>query len=139
MRAIVVPVLALALLGAGEPPQSALDNPAYTEPAEKWDSLEEVMARRGVLPPPPMTDDAESCSDTIHEAREASGQAPLLEREPASPDKPHAIYAVDRRQDGCSVMVMMGDPDDIRPLPLPAESPQQVIPADAAPDAEDAR
>ncbi len=60
---------------------------------------------------------SEECRDRITRAREAFGKPPMLEREPASPDKPHLIYAVDRRQDGCSVMVMKGDPDDIRQLP----------------------
>ena len=74
--------------------------------------------------------DADECTDRITEAREDAG-LPLLRREPASPDKPLAIYAVDRRQDGCSAMVMMGNPDDIRPLPLPSETRASVIPARA--------
>lgn len=61
------------------------------------------------------------CRDRITKARELLGQPPLLDREPASPANPHMIYAVDRRQDGCSVMVMKGNPSDIRQLPLPME------------------
>jgi len=34
------------------------------------------------------------------------------------------IWAIDRREDGCSVMVVKGDPEDIRPTPdLPENAP----------------
>ncbi|MEM1050861.1 MAG: hypothetical protein AAGI28_02085 [Pseudomonadota bacterium] len=67
----------------------------------------------------------DDCLDRITQARELSGQELLLERQPASPEKPYAIYAVHREQDGCSVMVMMGNRNDIRALPLAAaEGPQ---------------
>jgi len=72
----------------------------------------------------------DECRDRITHAREASGQSPVLEREPASPDRPYAIYAVHREQDGCSVMVMMGNREDIRPLPTPMEEPLTIIPAE---------
>jgi len=75
------------------------------------------------------TRQAEECRNRITHAREASGQTPLLEREPASPERPYAIYAVHREQDGCSVMVMMGDSDDIRPLPSAAPDGAQHLPA----------
>ncbi|MEM6475615.1 MAG: hypothetical protein AAF687_05555 [Pseudomonadota bacterium] len=74
--------------------------------------------------------DFHTCRDRISKVREEAGQTPLLNREPASPDKPLAIYAVDRRVDGCNVMVMKGDPSDIRPLPKPAEGPMRLMPAD---------
>ena len=44
---------------------------------------------------------------------------PGIERETASPDEPLFIAAVDKRIDGCSVMVMRGNLADIRPLPAP--------------------
>lgn len=137
MRILFVPVFALLFVGAGEPPQQALDNPAYSSPPERWSTVEDATrdatfeTSEGVGVGEPA-----ECTDTITEAREATGQPPLLEREPASPDRPHAIYAVDRRQDGCSVMVMMGDREDIRPLPLPSEQPMRVIPAEAQADGE---
>ena len=130
MRLLIVPVFAVALTGAGEPPVTSLDNPAYTYPPERWETLEDAMeaAREaGIVVPQGVRigdPDEAGCRDRIHDAREASGQPPLpdpdqgeldtlpaqplLERQPASPDRPQAIYAVDRRQDGCSVMVMMG-------------------------------
>ena len=131
MRVLVFPAFAVVLIGAGEPPYSALDNPAYTTPPEASETLREATGRD---PEQPQINDAElqACRDRITEAREASGQPPLLQREPASPDKPLAIYAVDRTQDGCSVMVMMGDREDIRPLPTPSEGPLlQQIPANS--------
>ncbi len=60
-------------------------------------------------------DDAQ-CRDRIHMVREERG-LPKLERETADPDKPVMIWAVDRREHGCAVMVVKGNPDDIRPLP----------------------
>ena len=51
-------------------------------------------------------------------------------REPASPEKPLAIYAVDRREDGCAVMVMMGNTDDVRPLPRISEGQALLLPAE---------
>lgn len=114
---------------------SALDNPAYSQPARPWTSIKDAQQQtvldrfEGVRI---ASADQQSCQDRISKARELLGKSLLLEREPASPEKPHLIYAVDRRQDGCSVMVMKGDPDDIRPLPLPAKGPFLMIPAEGA-------
>ncbi|MEM6908802.1 MAG: hypothetical protein AAF494_08985 [Pseudomonadota bacterium] len=55
---------------------------------------------------------------------------PLLRRGPAAPERPLAIYAVDRREDGCSVMVVMGNPDDVRPLPALEAEDHRLMPAD---------
>ena len=132
MRSILVSASALVLLGAGQPPQSALDNPDYTTPPERWQTVDDAFAQSPMADPQADVLDPEACRDRITEARDATGQPPLLQREPASPDKPHAIYAVDRQQDGCSVMVMMGDRDDIRPLPDAPEGPVRLMPAEAA-------
>lgn len=131
MRVIAVSVLPFILVAASEPapvalPVPALDNPTYTTPPERWETIEEAVARVGDEEAPSPAE----CSDRISQARDETGQPPLLEREPASPEKPHAIYAVDRKQDGCSVMVMMGNREDIRPLPGPMEGPLQMIPAE---------
>jgi len=161
MRILIVPAFATALIGASDPPATSLDNPAYSDPPERWETLEDAVeaAREAglVVPEGVRLGDPEDfeCRDRIHDAREASGQhplpelapqgpealpgTPLLHRQPASPDKPQAIYAVDRRQDGCSVMVMMGDPDDIRPLPLPADRFARMIPAEDDAQAENGR
>lgn len=130
MRLILITPLALCLIGAGEPPYSALDNPAYTTPSEAWKTMRDATGRDPDWRPEIDESELQKCRDTITQAREATGQPPLLQREPASPDKPQAIYAVDRRQDGCSVMVMMGDREDIRPLPLPADGAVRVLPVE---------
>ncbi|WP_152553425.1 hypothetical protein [Erythrobacter longus] len=85
----------------------------------------------GVLPSDPEATQAqvEKCRDHISQARKAIGQSPLLEREPASPEKPYAIYAVHREQDGCSVMVMMGSQGDIQPLPSADPNGPYLLPA----------
>lgn len=136
----------LALPASAEPvpPVLSLDNPAYSDPTRKWTSIEDAQADadgvRIILPEDIPLDirDPSVCRDKIEQARAANGQPPLFEREPASPNKPYRIYAVDRRQDGCSVMVIMGNPNDIRPLPERAEGPTFVLIPAADADAEQA-
>ena len=137
MRMIILPATALALIGAtngDEPAMPApdatesivmpLDNPTYFRTTAQAKLIERAQSE---APP-----SEAQCRDRITRARKEAGKPPLLDREPASPDKPYHIYAVDRRQDGCAVMVMKGDVQDIRPLPAPAEEPLRIIPADAA-------
>ena len=83
--------------------------PGYSEPAEKWTSVEDALRDR-------------ECTDRIEQVREQSGQ-PKLDRNPASAERPLMIAAVDKRIDGCAVMQMKGDVNDIRPLPLPSVNP----------------
>ena len=144
MRASVSVLAALSFLSVPASAEdialeTSLNNPAYSHPAKAWKTLEdakhEVVLNQaeGVQIASP---EDRSCRDRITYARQRLGQPPLLERQPASPDKPHLIYAVDRREDGCSVMVMKGDPDDIRPLPLPSDRPFLMIPAEGAEEIE---
>jgi hypothetical protein len=70
----------------------------------------------------------EACRDRIEMVREERG-LPKLERHTASPDEPLMIAAVDKRIDGCAVMVMHGNASDIRPLPEFEEGPGQLMPA----------
>jgi hypothetical protein len=77
------------------------------------------------VPPEPVpgamsvrTDQKAVCNDRIELVRQERG-LPKLQRDTASPDEPLLIAAVDRRVDGCSVMVMYNDTSDIRPLPEP--------------------
>ena len=67
------------------------------------------------------------CGDRIHTVREERG-LPRLQRETVSPDEPLFILAVDTRIDGCSVMVMAHNPNDIRPVPT-APGRGELIPA----------
>ena len=55
---------------------------------------------------------------------------PLFERKPDTASEPLAIYAVDRRENGCGVMVMMGNRDDIRPVPITNPKDYRLMPAD---------
>jgi hypothetical protein len=65
------------------------------------------------LPGPPGPQD---CRDRIHTVREERG-LPAVERETADPEEPLLIKALDKRVDGCSVMVMHHNTNDIRQLP----------------------
>lgn len=134
MRLIILPVAALAIIGAtdadgkGPPIQEPtgivilpLDNPSYVRTPEQARLIEHAQAQT------PPTEG--QCRDRITKARAASGKENLPAAEPASPDKPYHIHAVDQRIPGCAVMVMKGDAKDIRPLPIPAEGPAVVVPA----------
>ena len=107
-------LLALSpLLVSATPPAVPLDQPAYEAPAQAWRSVEDAeQARR--------------CRDRIEQVRSEAGK-PRLEREPARPDKPLLMYAVDHRVDGCGVLVPVGDRADIRQAPEPGRP--EVIPA----------
>jgi hypothetical protein len=113
MQPITLPLAALALVTAAEAPPPAAPFP---------------QAQTAIYAAQPLTPSDKQCRDVITQAREQAGKPPLLEREPASPDKPYHIYAVDRREAGCSVMVTAGDPADIRPLPAPSDGPMLVMP-----------
>jgi len=60
-----------------------------------------------------------TCRDTIEHAREEAGQPPLDKRDgPADGTPEPMLYkAVDHDVDGCDVLVMADNPDDIRPVP----------------------
>ena len=111
MHRFLLPFAALALAGAKDAPA----------PADTRDVTTPVI--RSLSPSP------EFCRERITHARETSGQPPLKDRGPASADNPYLIHAVDKRIDGCAVMVMMGDAKDIRPLPAKPEGPVLLIPA----------
>lgn len=58
------------------------------------------------------------CLARVEAARAAAGQ-PMLDRTPADGETGYLIAAVDKRIDGCAVMQMHGDVNDLRPLPNP--------------------
>ena len=96
----------------------------------------ESSGAREPVPPEPVpgtlstrTDQAAVWRDRIELVRQERG-LPKLQRDTASLDEPLLIAAVDRRIDGCSVMVMRNDTSDVRPIPAPNGSPRmQRIPA----------
>lgn len=104
--------LSLMLVSA-TPPVDGLDHPSYETPAKPWSSVESAERTR-------------QCRDRIERARAEAGK-PKLERQPASPEKPLLMYAVDHRVDGCGVLVPVSDPADIRQPPEPGKP--ELIPA----------
>ena len=92
MRLIVLPLFVVALIAAVPAPSRQSVNKAST---------------------------AQNCSDRIQQVRDASGQ-PALDNTPATPGDGYLINAVDMRLDGCAVMQMKGNVNDLRPLPAPS-------------------
>ena len=81
------------------------------------------------VPPEPVpgaltarTDQKVACRDRIELVRQERG-LPKLQRDTARPDEPLFIAAVDKRIDGCSVLVMRENRADVRPLPAPDSGP----------------
>jgi hypothetical protein len=64
----------------------------------------------------------------VEQVRDAAGQ-PALDKAPATPGQGYLIAAVDKRIDGCAVMQMKGNVNDLRPLP-PPNGPARLQPAD---------
>lgn len=106
MKAIGVALVMSAMGGTATPAQQ-LDQPEYENPAKPWASVEQAERDR-------------RCRDRIEQVRAEAGR-PQLERGPADADKPLMMYAVDRKIDGCSVMVPVADPTDIRTSPAPGK------------------
>lgn len=121
-KSIALKSVLFALAAAG--PAGAQGNSGETAepptPATANKSQTEMRSYRSFTIPEKSAEDARVhdaiCRDRIHEAREQTGQPPL-DREPATGDDALLIWAVDRRMDGCSVLVVKGDPSDIRPIP----------------------
>lgn len=113
MRTTILPALAATLLISAAPPEQVTGLSGYDEPVQPWRSVEDGQA-------------AKACRDRIEQARGAAGQ-PKLDRSPADPDKPMLLHAVDRKIDGCGVLVLVADPTDLRPFP--ESGPPAIIPA----------
>lgn len=116
MRTILLAIAPLALIGAVEPETTssgeiAFDNPAYSSPPRPWTATPDPDADG---------DSGRKCADIIREAREDAG-LPQMERRAAAAEIAEMIWAVDHRRDGCGVLVMRGQPQDIRPVPQPTE------------------
>jgi hypothetical protein len=82
--------------------------PSYVVPTRSWTSVDEPLASR-------------DCRDRIQQVRNASGQ-PTLDKTPATTGEGYMINAVDMRVDGCAVMQMKDNVNDLRPLPVPSGS-----------------
>lgn len=91
------------------------------QPALTIDKVEPHTSAK--LPPA-----SSNCSNTIERVREELDQ-PKLRRENASPDKPLIIAAVDKRVDGCAVLQMHNNVNDLRPIPTLSEDRVGILPA----------
>ncbi len=80
------------------------------------------------LPQAPSDGALATCADRIETVRDTLGQ-PRLDRTPESIEEPLLIAAVDKRIDGCAVMQMKGDVNDLRPIPQPAPGSPFLQPA----------
>lgn len=118
MRVILLPLLAAAVPALAAVPASvALPAPvaspdammpAYSQPPQAWTDIDEAVA-------------SQTCGDRIEQVRAAAGQ-PRLDKTPAAPQEGLLIAAVDKRIDGCAVMQMHRDVNDVRPLPAASGS-----------------
>ncbi|MEM6858549.1 MAG: hypothetical protein AAF559_11815 [Pseudomonadota bacterium] len=142
MRAVLIPVLAFALTGASDEAATPAPEPDQQALFEEYRSQLEALKKRDIaaeiaqgavlqgLKP-------SNCNDRLERAQDKADEAvvvtpgPLLRRGPNTSDsEPLAIYAVHRREGGCAVMVMMGDPTDVRPLPSLRAEDHRLMPAD---------
>lgn len=101
--ALVILAGSSTALAKDAPPAAITSFPGYDEPARPWTDVEYAAGRQ-------------RCRDRIEQARAASGQ-PELDRSPAGEEQPLLHYAIDRRIDGCGVLVPVSDPADIREPP----------------------
>jgi len=74
---------------------------------QRWRSTDKALASR-------------ECRERIQQVRYASGE-PALDKAPAAPHEGYVINAVDMRVDGCAVMQLKGNANDLRPLPPPGD------------------
>jgi hypothetical protein len=66
-----------------------------------------------------------NCRGKIETVREERG-LPMLRRENTTQRDAQMILAVDKRIDGCQVLVMASDPRDVRPLPEFSNGPARL-------------
>jgi hypothetical protein len=102
---LVAAIIMLGGAAAAISPPEKLDQPAYEAPARRWADIETPSKEL-------------ECRDRINQVRAAAGK-PELDRSPATEEKPQLLYAVDRRIDGCGVLVPVSDPAAVRPPPEP--------------------
>jgi hypothetical protein len=87
-----------------------------------------VHAQPAPPTPPAHAPDQAACGNTIEKVREERG-LPRLDRDTATSREPLLIAAVDRRIEGCSVLVMRSNINDVRPVPANPGAPAELLPA----------
>ncbi|MFA9201829.1 MAG: hypothetical protein ACEQR8_11755 [Cypionkella sp.] len=101
MRTVLTILAASAVISAAPPPTAEM--PRVGEPPAPWlDHHDRAQAA--------------ACRARIEQVRAENGQ-PRLDRQVARPGEGYLMAAVDKRVDGCAVMQMLHDIDDIRPMP----------------------
>ncbi|WP_086618385.1 hypothetical protein [Erythrobacter tepidarius] len=108
MQPIILLLAAVALLGAADAPPS----PSPAQP----DAAMRIIA--------PLKASGKWCHDRLVQTDVEPSTRPRFEREPATPGDGQMIYAVERRIDGCSMVMVKYVPNDprqprVRPCSLP--------------------
>jgi hypothetical protein len=109
---LVLPLIALAFATS-----AAADAPRQAAPAARGNPSNYMPGMTAGAP------GRKVCTDRIQQVRAEHG-LPKLDRDNASTEVPLMILAVDKRIDGCSVMVMAYDANDIRPVPTAPGEPR---------------
>ncbi|MEL6488209.1 MAG: hypothetical protein AAFQ13_13840 [Pseudomonadota bacterium] len=141
MRSLLVPIVALALMGAHD--EAVVEIPQTDEPALLAEYQEKLEALKKRNPAAEANEgsvtrmlERSACRDRLEQAEDGAPSIrfidrPLFQGRPDTPENPPlAIYAVDRREDGCGMMVMMGNPDDVRPVPSLDADDHRLMPAE---------
>lgn len=142
MRTLLIPLAALALIGAKD--EAPVDRPLPELPATSDNLAEPYKKLLQGKPSPDFVANSDAlralvgpnCRDRMERAQDEEPSVtlpsfPLFQRAPDTPDNsPLAIYAVDRRENGCGVMVVMGNPEDVRPLPKLDADDHRLMPAE---------
>jgi len=115
MQPIVMPLVALALMASVDTP--APESGAIAGPEA---TIREIS---------PFVPPGKQCRDGATPTNDRVGRQPRLERGPATPGMGQTIYAVDRRVDGCPVILVKGA--SVQPLggtQLSPEDREQIKP-----------
>lgn len=111
----LLPLLAIAAVDDDAAQTSAPAEVSSVEIAPTDPEVRLSMPNRGLI-------QDERCDDYIHQVRRDLGLSELR-REPAQPGGWAMWSAVDRRIDGCAVLVRHDDPNDVRPYPKAQDGP----------------
>ena len=149
MRALLIPVLGFTVMAANDETQVEPSVPGNSPLVQEYQEARAVLKNREALAklgktvegPVALRTARSVCRDRLERVQDAEegletstpdplANLRLFRRQPNTPETPLAIYAVDRRENGCGVMVMMGDINDVRPVPMTNPSDYRVMPAE---------
>lgn len=123
-KAVLVPlIIGLAVTPAlAEPPERIenLDHPAYSEPAKKWEGIDEAATVMG---------QQVRCEDKFQHTETQSIAEPKLIREASTPRDAQFVYGVDLSEEGCKKMLVKDVYPPIQPLPKVEDDRPRQIPA----------